>query len=326
MSIWESLLLLFVIVLIIGPEQLPEFARSLGQLAQQVMHFLQKAKQAGEHALKVADLKKNIALAKAVDEATIEQSTLSNAADTQDTRVATEDEHSIIDHLIPLRRVLLNIFLAIGLLFLVLLYFAKELFHLLALPLLKVLPSGSQLVATGIVTPVIVPMKFAFLLALILCLPYVLYQAWKFSAPGLYQHEKQWIWGSTLAGVGLFYLGLLFAYFLVCPLLFNFIQKFAPEETLLLPDITHYLNFVMRMGFIFGLAFQVPVIIVILVKTGVSSIASMASKRRYYIVLAFTLGMLLTPPDVISQIMLAIPLWMLFELGLLAARILQPRS
>lgn len=228
--------------------------------------------------------------------------------------------NNTVEQLLELRLVLLRCFLSIGLVFLVLFIYAKELYAYLAKPLLKFLPSNSQMIAIDVATPFLVPMKLALTLAIFLTIPFIFYQLWRFIAPGLYHHEKK-LFIPTLAGsLLLFYGGVLFAYFIVLPLTFAFFIHSAPVGVVVMTDIAAYLSFVLKMFFAFGLAFQIPILIIILCQLKIIDPEQCAQKRPYVIIGAFVIGMLLTPPDVISQTLLAIPLWLLFECGIWIAK------
>lgn len=228
--------------------------------------------------------------------------------------------NNTVEQLLELRQVLLRCFLSVSLIFIALLFYAKQLYNLLAQPLLKFLPDNSQMIAIDVATPFLVPMKLALTLAIFIAIPFVLYQLWKFIAPGLYQHEKKFFMPLFLGSISLFYFGILFAYFVVLPLTFSFFIYSAPEGVLVMTDIASYLNFVLKMFFAFGLAFQIPVLILVLTKLNIVSAEKLRQQRPYVIIAAFIIGMLLTPPDVISQTLLALPLCLLFELGLFLAR------
>lgn len=228
-----------------------------------------------------------------------------------------------ITYLTEFRKRVFRSLVAILFVFLPLCYFSKELYTLLALPLLKHLPEGSQLIATNIASTFLAPFKFALITAVFVAMPYLLQQAWGFIAPAMYKHEKQFYWPLLLISVLLFYSGVLFAYFAVFPLVFQFFIGVTPSGVKVLPDITHYLNFALSLFFAFGIAFEMPILTVLLIKTGICTEESLKNKRPYIIVGAFVIGMLLTPPDIISQILLALPIWLLFETGLLLARLLR---
>lgn len=225
-----------------------------------------------------------------------------------------------IEHIRELRKKILQSLVAVVLIFLTLIYFANDIYHLLALPLLKQLPQASQVIATEIASPLFVPLKLTFIVALMIAIPVVLYHIWTFIAPGLYQKESRVVSLLLISSWCLFYAGIAFCYFIVLPLMFNFFQMVAPVSITIMPDINHYLNFTMKMFLSFGLAFEVPVAVVVLIWMNIFSYQQVASKRRHVIVMAFIIGMLLTPPDVVSQILLAIPIWLLFEVGLLIAK------
>ncbi|MBS0359596.1 MAG: twin-arginine translocase subunit TatC, partial [Proteobacteria bacterium] len=223
-------------------------------------------------------------------------------------------------HLIELRKCLLKSFLVLIILFLILSFFSKEIFEYLALPVLKSLPQGHSLIATGVISPFFVPFKLAFALAFFLSVPYVLYQLWRFAVPGLYRHEKRTGWLLLISSVVLFYSGVLFAYFAALPMLFHFMTSVAPPGVLVMPDISQYLDFTLRLFFAFGLSFEVPVIVVLLISMALTTREQLIQWRPYVIVGAFVVAMLLAPPDVMSQILLAIPLWLLFEAGIFVSK------
>lgn len=230
------------------------------------------------------------------------------------------DEQPFISHLIELRDRLLRMMLAVIAVFLLLTPFANRIFTLLAGPLTRNLPANSSMVAIEVASPFFTPFKLAMVVAIFIAMPYILYQVWAFVAPGLYQHEKRRVLPLLVSSTLLFYLGALFAYFVVFPLVFGFLTKTAPEGVAVMTDISRYLDFVLTLFFAFGVAFEVPVATVLLVWSGVVSPQSLREKRPYIIVAAFVIGMLLTPPDVISQTLLAVPMWLLFETGLFMSR------
>lgn len=226
---------------------------------------------------------------------------------------------TFIAHLIELRSRLLRSVVALVLIFLCLFPWASDLYALLAHPLLAKLPQGGQMIATDVTTPFFVPLKVALMAAFLIALPYILYQIWCFIAPGLYEHEKRWIFPMVTASLLLFFCGMAFAYFLVFPVVFGFITASAPHGVAVMTDIDKYLSFVLTMFVAFGITFQVPVAVVVLVKMGFVSVAKLKEIRRYVFVGAFVVGAIFTPPDVVSQFMLAIPLWLLYEAGILVA-------
>ena len=229
-------------------------------------------------------------------------------------------EESFLSHLVELRNRLIRILLAIGLVFLCLFPWAKDLYALLAQPLLATLPKGGQMIATDVVGVFMVPMKVALMVAFLVALPYILYQVWAFVAPGLYAHEKRLALPLVLASVVLFFVGMAFAYFVVFPAVFGFMAKMAPEGVAWMTDIEKYLSFVMGSFIAFGVTFEVPVVVIVLVRMRIVELATLVSWRPYVIVGAFVIGAIFTPPDVVSQLMLAIPLCLLYELGMLLAR------
>ncbi len=230
------------------------------------------------------------------------------------------DEQPFVSHLIELRDRLLRVVLAVILVFLGLTPFANRLFTLLAGPLSRNLPKNGSLVAIEVASPFLTPFKLAMVVAIFIAMPYILYQLWAFVAPGLYQHERRRVLPLLVSSTLLFYLGALFAYFVVFPLVFGFMTRTAPEGVKVMTDISRYLDFVLTLFFAFGAAFEVPVATVLLVWSGVLSPESLRQKRAYVIVACFVIGMVLTPPDVISQTLLAVPMWMLFETGLFMSR------
>jgi sec-independent protein translocase protein TatC len=226
---------------------------------------------------------------------------------------------TFISHLIELRDRLLRAVIAWILLFICLFPFANKLYAVLAQPLLSKLPKGGQMIATDVVTPFFVPIKVAMMTAFLGALPYILYQIWSFIAPGLYAHEKKFIVPMVVASLLLFVCGMSFAYFLVFPVVFGFIVGIAPVGVAVMTDINKYLDFVITMFLAFGITFEVPIVVVVLAYTGVVDIRQLREARPYVIVGAFVVGAIFTPPDVVSQIMLAVPLWLLYELGVLVA-------
>ncbi len=226
---------------------------------------------------------------------------------------------TFIAHLIELRSRLLHSVIALVLVFICLFPWASDLYALLAQPLLAKLPKGGQMIATDVTTPFFVPMKVALMAAFLISLPYILYQVWRFVAPGLYEHEKRWIFPMVTASLLLFFCGMAFAYFAVFPVVFGFITASAPQGVAVMTDIDKYLSFVLTMFVAFGITFQVPVAVVVLVKMGFVTVAKLKEIRRYVFVGAFVIGAIFTPPDVVSQFMLAIPLWLLYEAGIVVA-------
>jgi len=229
-------------------------------------------------------------------------------------------EESFLSHLVELRNRLIRALLSILVVFVCLFPWAKDLYALLAQPLLATLPQGGQMIATDVVGVFLVPMKVALMVAFLIALPYVLYQVWAFVAPGLYAHEKRLALPLVAASVFLFFVGMAFAYFLVFPTVFGFMSQVAPDGVAWMTDIEKYLSFVMSTFVAFGVAFEVPVIVVVLVLVGVVDLSTLKEWRSYVIVGAFVVAAIFTPPDVVSQLMLAIPLCLLYELGMLMAR------
>lgn len=231
-----------------------------------------------------------------------------------------DSTQSFVSHLVELRDRLIRSLAAVLLVFLSLAYFANQIYGLLAGPLLQHMPAGTQMIAIEVASPFLTPFKLTLVVALFLAIPYVLYQAWAFVAPGLYRHERRLVLPLLLASVVLFYAGIAFAYFVVFPLLFAFLSATAPPGVTVMTDISHYLDFVLTIFFAFGVAFEVPIATILLVWSGVITREGLREKRPYIIVLAFVIGMVLTPPDVVSQTLLAVPIWFLFEGGLWFSR------
>ncbi len=235
-------------------------------------------------------------------------------------QAATLQEQPFVSHLLELRDRLLRVVIVAFVIFLALFPFANDLYTLLATPLIKHLPEGTGMIATRVIAPFLTPLKMTFVFAIFLSIPYILHQLWSFVAPGLYRHEKRLAVPMLVSSIFLFYLGMAFAYFVVFPLLFNILPGMAPEQITVSPDITDYLDFVLTLFFAFGIAFEVPIATVLLVWMGISTPQSLAEKRPYIVIGAFCIGMLLTPPDVISQTLLAVPMWLLFEVGLVCSK------
>lgn len=234
------------------------------------------------------------------------------------------EEQTLITHLIELRNRLMRAITSIFIVFLGLSFFANNIYHLVATPLLDRLPEDSTMIATEVASPFITPFKLVAFVALMICMPYILYQAWSFIAPGLYENERRFALPLLVSSIFLFYLGICFAFFVVFPLVFGFFTKAAPEGVTIMTDINHYLSFVLMLFFAFGMAFEVPIATLLLVKAGITTTSELAAKRPYIIVGAFVIGMLLTPPDIISQTLLAVPMWCLFELGLVMCKHMIP--
>jgi len=226
---------------------------------------------------------------------------------------------NFIAHLVELRKRVLNSTVALLLVFICLFPWAADLYTLLAQPLLSKLPKGGQMIATDVTTPFMVPLKVALMAAFLISLPYILYQIWRFVAPGLYAHEKRWVFPLVSASFLLFLGGMAFAYFVVFPVVFGFITSSAPVGVAVMTDIDKYLSFVLSMFVAFGVTFQVPIAVVVLVKMKLVTTAKLREVRPYVIVGAFIIGAIFTPPDVVSQFMLAMPLWLLYEAGIVVA-------
>ncbi len=232
---------------------------------------------------------------------------------------AVDQEQGFLSHLIELRDRLLKMLLAVGILFLSLFWFSDKIYTALAAPLLRHLPD-SQMIAIDVAAPFFIPFKLTLMLCVFLAVPYLLYQVWSFVAPGLYAHEKKLVVPLLVSSTGLFYLGVAFAYFVVFPLVFGFFTSVAPEGVTVSTDIGRYLDFVITLFFAFGIAFEVPVATVLVVAVGITTPEQLVKIRPYVFVAAFVVGMFLTPPDMISQTLLAIPMWLLYEVGIVFSR------
>lgn len=239
----------------------------------------------------------------------------------------TAPQEGFMSHLVELRNRLIKAVAAVMAVFVVLFLYpgASAIYDFLAQPMLASLPQGTRMIATGVITPFMVPVKVTLLAAFILALPYVLYQAWAFVAPGLYRHEQKLALPLIVSSSLLFLAGMAFCYFIVFNTVFAFITSFAPQSITPAPDIEAYLSFVITMFIAFGVTFEVPIVVVLLVRMGIMSVEKLRDIRGYVVVAAFVIAAVVTPPDVISQFMLAVPLWILYEVGLLLARNIRPR-
>jgi len=251
-----------------------------------------------------------------------------SASDNQTENSIKKPQHSLplISHLLELRDRLLRVIAIVMVLFLSLVYFANDIYHYLAIPLTSQLPEGSSMIATGVATPFFTPIKLTIVLSIFVAIPAILYQVWAFIAPGLYKHERKLIAPLVISSAFLFYLGMAFSYYVVFPLAFSFFTSTAPEGVTIATDISSYLDFVLKLFFAFGLAFEIPIATLVLCWTGATTPEKLKQKRPYIVVGAFIFGMLLTPPDVISQTLLAVPMLILFEVGLLFARFYVPKE
>lgn len=229
------------------------------------------------------------------------------------------EQETFISHLIELRDRLLHALIAIGIAFIPCFVFARDLYTLLATPLLAKLPVGSQMIATDVTGAFFVPMKVAMMVAFLIALPYVLYQVWAFVAPGLYQNEKKLAIPLIITSTVLFFVGMAFAYFAVFPMVFKFVVGYTPEGVAMMTDINNYLSFVLTLFLAFGVTFETPVVVIILVRLNIVTVAKLRDIRPYVVVGAFVIGAIFTPPDVVSQFMLAIPIWILYEVGIVLA-------
>ena len=239
------------------------------------------------------------------------------------------DSESFMSHLIELRARLVRAVIAVGVLFVLLAFAwpgAGAIYDFLAVPLMSALPQGAKMIATGVITPFMVPMKVTALAAFVITLPYVLYQAWAFVAPGLYENEKKFALPLIVASTALFLIGMAFCYYIVFESVFTFIHGFAPKSITPAPDIEAYFSFVITMFLAFGITFEIPIVVIVLVRMGIVSLEKLRDARPYVIVGAFVVAAVVTPPDVLSQFMLAVPMCLLYETGLFLARFVGARS
>ena len=227
---------------------------------------------------------------------------------------------SLTTHLLELRSRFIRIIICFGVLALIGIPFSSDIYNFAALPLLEILPSGSTMIATQVTSPLMAPLKLVFFSALLITMPYIFYEMWMFMSPGLYKQEKTFIAPLMVSTIFLFLSGVAFEYFIVCPIIFKFFIGVAPESILVMTDINQYLNFVIKLIFAFGIAFEIPVATFLLIKSKIVKKETLVKARPYLIIMFFVFGMLLTPPDIFSQLFLAIPMWVLFELGLLIAK------
>ena len=239
----------------------------------------------------------------------------------------TEDKNQpLIEHLIELRSRLLRSIISVLIVFLPLFYFANDLYRYISEPLRVFLPEDSSMIATEVASPFLTPFKLSLVLALFMAMPYILHQVWSFIAPGLYKKEKRLALPILCSSIVLFYIGIAFSFFVVFPLVFGFFTSVAPTGVTIMTDINRYLDFVLKLFFAFGIAFEIPIATLLLIWSGATSAENLKRKRPYVVVGCFVIGMLLTPPDIISQILLAIPMWGLFELGIIFSILMKKRG
>lgn len=233
-----------------------------------------------------------------------------------------EKEQTLVDHLVELRKRLLYAVLLVLVIFAGLFYFSDVIYEWIADPLTKLLPKGTSMIATDVTSPFFAPFKLTLFASVVISMPFILHQAWAFISPGLYQHEKRLAIPLLFTSVILFYGGLSFAYFVVFPLVFGFFTSVGPSNVAVMTDISSYLNFVMKLFLAFGVVFEIPVATMLIIRAGITDRKTLAQKRPYVIVGCFVVGMLLTPPDLVSQSLLALPMWLLFESGLIMSRLM----
>lgn len=230
------------------------------------------------------------------------------------------NKESISSHLLELRTRLIRILIFMGFLSIIGISFASEIYAFVASPLLDILPQGSTMIATQVTSPFMAPLKLVLFSALLVTMPYLFYEIWMFMSPGLYKNERSFIAPLMISTILLFSSGVAFAYFIVCPIIFKFFIGVAPESIMVMTDISEYLNFIIKLIFAFGIAFEIPVATFLLIRAGIVQKETLVKTRPYLIILFFVIGMLLTPPDIFSQLFLALPMWLLFEVGLLISR------
>ena len=234
------------------------------------------------------------------------------------------EKMSLVKHLVELRGALLRSVIAIVIFFLLLFPFADEIYTFIAAPIVQAIP-GSNLIAIGVISPFLTPLKMSLILAIYIAMPYLLYQLWMFAAPALYKHEKKLILPLVISSTILFYTGLLFSFYIVFPVIFNFLSSVGPSSVDFAPDIQYYLDFILKVSFAFGVAFEVPIATILFIMFGITTAERLKKNRAYIIVGSFILGMILTPPDIISQFLIAIPIWLLFETGLICSKFFRVR-
>ncbi|MDR9468368.1 twin-arginine translocase subunit TatC [Marinospirillum sp.] len=254
-----------------------------------------------------------------------QDSAAAEATDTSET-TSTPGHAPLVEHLVELRDRIIKMLLVVLAIFIGLFFFANDIYLFISEPLRLLMPEGTQMIATEVASPFLAPFKLTLFAAVVIAMPFILLQVWGFIAPGLYEHEKKLAFPIVASSILLFYAGMAFAYYAVFPLLFAFFTTAAPEGVAVMTDINAYLNFVLKLFFAFGLAFEIPVATVLMVLAGVTSVDKLAAKRMYVILGCFVTGMLLTPPDIFSQTLLAVPMWLLFELGILISRLLPRRK
>ncbi|KGE79439.1 twin-arginine translocase subunit TatC [Halomonas sp. ND22Bw] len=242
---------------------------------------------------------------------------------TDDSQGPGQAQAPLIEHLIELRSRLLRAVIAILVIFLGLYAFANDIYAFVAQPLMALLPEGSRMIATEVASPFLAPFKLTLVVAVFIAVPFVLHQAWAFIAPGLYDNEKALALPLLASSVALFYAGAAFAYYVVFPLLFQFFTQTGPEDVAVMTDINQYLNFVLKLFFAFGVAFEIPIATFLLILSGATTVESLSKKRPYVVLGCFVIGMLMTPPDVVSQSLLAVPMYLLYEVGLLFGRLVR---
>ena len=236
-----------------------------------------------------------------------------------------QEKMPIVQHLIELRGALLRSVIAIMIFFAVLFPFADDIYTFISAPIVQAIP-GSSLIAIGVISPFLTPLKMSLILAIYVAMPYLLYQIWSFTAPALYRHEKKLILPLLISSTILFYAGLLFSFYIVFPVIFNFLSSVGPDSVDFAPDIQYYLDFILKVSFAFGVAFEVPIATILLIMFGATTAERLKKNRSYVIIGSFVVGMILTPPDIISQILIAIPIWLLFEVGLFFAPFFKVRE
>ncbi len=237
-----------------------------------------------------------------------------------------KEEMTFVQHLVELRDKLLHSVIAILLIFIGIFPFANEVYGFIAAPIINVLPADTNIIAIGVISPFLTPLKMALIFSVYLAMPYLLFQIWSFIAPALYKHEKQMIVPLIVSSTILFYAGILFSFYVVFPVIFGFLSSVGPSIVDFTPDIQYYLDFVLKVSFAFGVAFEVPIATILLIMFNITTIEKLKNNRPYVIIGAFILGMLLTPPDIISQVLIAIPMWLLFEAGLIFAPMFKRKS
>ena len=337
---WEIAIVGIITLIVVGPEKMPSLARKAGLYFGKLNRFFNKVKSDINEELRMDEIKEQMSMDEEkiiISEVTEDiQSSVDSLreenilSDKKTKQPMTDQKHSmeklpLVQHLIELRRSLLRSVIAITIFFVVLFPFADEIYNFIADPIVQAIP-GSNLIAIGVISPFLTPLKMSLILAIYIAMPYLLYQLWMFVAPALYRHEKRLVLPLVVSSTLLFYAGIVFSFYIVFPVIFGFLAGVGPDSVNFAPDIQYYLDFILKVSFAFGVAFEVPVVTILLIIFGVTTPQKLKKNRSYIIIGSFVIGMILTPPDVISQFLIAIPIWLLFEGGLIFSSFFKVRE